>query len=184
MNYKASIYSTVQSYFARLDSLQAGEAELLKQEQAETISRVRADQCRAEIRKQRSDAHEAAVQQIEQARKAHAEAVDKWNALSGDKLDKDAELLKLDIPMNQTQFQQLCTKHKDNSLMLALLCQYADKHKDAPLYADRPADAATRKADFSAYADRAVNVCREPNSIRAGMFLDNVGVPDSCTYEY
>lgn len=68
--------------------------------------------------------------------------------------------------------------------MLALLCQYADKHKDAPLYADRPADAATRKADFSAYADRAVNVCREPNSIRAGMFLDNVGVPDSCTYEY
>ena len=110
--------------------------------------------------------------------------MDKWNELSGDKLSADAELLKMDISMDQRQFQALCSKHKDNSLMLQLLCDYADRHPDEPLYADRPCDAKTRKADFDNYASRAVNVCREPQSIRAGLLLKNNSVPASVSYEY
>lgn len=117
-------------------------------------------------------------------RRSHSEAVDKWNELDGSKLSDDAKLLEMNIPMNQVQFQQLCTKHKDNSLMLSLLCQYADRHRDSDLYADRPADAATRKAEFDDYAARAANVCREPQSIRAGLFLENNGVAESVSYEY
>ena len=65
--------------------------------------------------------------EIGQIRADRAAAVDTWNAMDGEKLHADAEILKLVIPMNQAQFQQLCEKHKDNSLMLSLLCQYADR---------------------------------------------------------
>lgn len=34
------------------------------------------------------------------------------------------------------------------------------------------------------YASRAIGVCREPNSIAAAMFLENSGVPASCSYDY
>ena len=133
---------------------------------------------------QRKDAYENTINEIEHIRRSHTEAVDKWNELSGDKLSADAELLKMDISMDQRQFQALCSKHKDNSLMLQLLCDYADRHSDEPLYADRPCDAKTRKADFDAYAASATNICRDPHSIRAGMFLENTGVPATCSYEY
>ena len=101
--------------------------ELWQIEQRETISRVHADERRAESQKQRSESYQAVLTEIEQIRADRAAAVDAWNAMDGAKLHADAEILKLDIPMNQTQFQQLCEKHKDNSLMLSLLCQYADR---------------------------------------------------------
>lgn len=184
MNYQKKVYDTVKSYIESLSALDEKEREINKQVQMETLARVTAEQQREELKAQRSAAYTEAIQEIEHIRRSHSEAVDKWNELDGSKLSDDAKLLEMDIPMNQVQFQQLCTKHKDNSLMLSLLCQYADRHKDSDLYADRPADAATRKAEFDDYAARATNVCREPQSIRAGLFLENNGVAESVSYEY
>lgn len=184
MNYKNRIYDTVTTYMKKLSELDGLERELAAQERAETISRVHAAERREEWEQQRKAAYENTINEIEHIRRSHTEAVDKWNELDGSKLSDDAKLLEMDLPMNQVQFQQLCTKHKDNSLMLSLLCQYADRHKDSNLYADRPADAATRKAEFDDYAARAANVCREPQSIRAGLFLENNGVAESVSYEY
>lgn len=152
MNYKNRIYDTVTAYMAKLSEFDTLERELEAQERAETISRVHAAERREEWEQQRKATYENTINEIEHTRRSHTEAVDKWNELSGDKLSADAELLEMDLPMNQVQFQQLCTKHKDNSLMLSLLCQYADRHRDSDLYADRPADAATRKAEFDDYA--------------------------------
>lgn len=184
MNYKDKVYSTVTAYLAKLNELDVLEKELSAQERAETISRVHAAERREALEHQRKAAYEDAAQEIEHIRRSHNEAVDKWNRLDGDKLDKDAELLKLNVSMTQTQYQQLCDKHKDNSLMLQLLCDYADKHQSEALYADRPADAQQRKTDFDAYAGSAAEACRDPHSIRTGMFLENMGVPDTCSYEY
>ncbi len=184
MNYKNRIYDTVTAYMAKLSEFDTLERELEAQERAETISRVHAAERREEWEQQRKAAYENTINEIEHIRRSHTEAVDKWNELSGDKLSADAELLKMDISMDQRQFQALCSKHKDNSLMLQLLCDYADRHPDEPLYADRPCDAKTCKADFDNYASRAANVCREPQSIRAGLFLENNSVPVSVSYEY
>lgn len=41
-----------------------------------------------------------------------------------------------------------------------------------------------RKADFDAYAASATNSCRDTHSIRTGMFLENIGVPATCSIEY
>ena len=184
MNYKNRIYDTVTAYMAKLSEFDTLERELEAQERAETISRVHAAERREEWEQQRKAAYENTINEIEHIRRSHTEAVDKWNELSGDKLSADAELLKMDISMDQRQFQALCSKHANNSLMLALLCDYADRHQSEALYADRPADARQRKADFDAYAASATNICRDPHSIRAGMFLENTGVPAACSYEY
>lgn len=184
MNYKNRIYDTVTAYMAKLSEFDTLERELEAQERAETISRVHAAERREEWEQQRKAAYENTINEIEHIRRSHTEAVDKWNELDGSKLSDDAKILEMDIPMNQVQYQQLCDKHKDNSLMLSLLCQYADRHRDSDLYADRPADAATRKSEFDDYATRATNVCREPQSIRAGLFLENNSVPVSVSYEY
>lgn len=184
MNYKNKVYNTVTAYMAKLEELDGLERELAAQERNETISRVHAAERREEWAAQRKAAYENAIQEIEHIRRSHAKAVDEWNRLDGSKLDKDGEILKLDISMTQQQYQQLCDKHKDNSLMLQLLCDYADRHQSEALYADRPADARQRKADFDAYAASATNACRDPHSIRTGMFLENTGVPVTCSYEY
>ena len=184
MNYKNRIYDTVTTYMKKLSELDGLEKELAAQERAETISRVHAAERREEWAQQRKFAYEDTLQEIEHIRRSHAEAVDEWNRLDGSKLDEDAEILKFDIPMTQVQFQQLCDKHKNNSLMLALLCDYADRHQSEALYADKPADARRRQADFDAYAASAANACRDPHSIRTAMFLENTGVPATCSYEY
>ena len=184
MNYQQKIYNTVNSFIETMADLDGKERGINKQVQAETLARVTAGQQRAALKAQRDAAYAGTVQEIERIRVSHAEAVDLWNTLDGSKLHADAEILKMDIPMNQVQYQQLCDKHKNNSLMLALLCDYADRHQSEALYADRPADARQRKADFDAYATSAANVCRDPHSIRAGMFLEDTGVPATCSYEY
>lgn len=184
MNYKNRIYDTVTAYMAKLSEFDTLERELEAQERAEIISRVHAAERREEWEQQRKAAYENTINEIEHIRRSHAEAVDEWNRLDSSKLDKDAEILKLDIPMTRVQYQQLCDKHKNNSLMLALLCDYADRHRNEALYADRPADARQRKADFDAYAASATNSCRDTHSIRTGMFLENIGVPATCSIEY
>ena len=133
MNYKNRIYDTVTAYMAKLSEFDTLERELEAQERSETISRVHAAERREEWEQRRKSAYENTINEIEHIRRSHTEAVDKWNELSGDKLSADAELLKMDISMDQRQFQALCSKHKDNSLMLQLLCDYADRHPDEPL---------------------------------------------------
>ena len=126
MNYKNRIYDTVTTYMKKLSELDSFEKELAAQERAEIISRVHAAERREEWEQQRKDAYENTINEIEHIRRSHTEAVDKWNELSGDKLSADAELLKMDISMDQRQFQALCSKHKDNSLMLQLLLHRGD----------------------------------------------------------
>lgn len=184
MNYKDKVYSIVEGYINKAAELTAWEKDLKRQKDAGTIARVKLEEIQADLRQQRSAACQSALEQIEQTRREHAAAVEDWNRLDGSKLDKDAEILKLDIPMTQVQYQQLCDKHKNNSLMLALLCDYADRHQKEALYADRPADVRQRKADFDAYAASATNAYRNTDSIRTGLFLNNVGVPESVSYEY
>lgn len=184
MNYKNKVYDTVTAYMKNLDELDGLEKELATQERAETISRIHAAERREEWEQQRKAAYENTLQEIEHIRRSHSEAVDEWNRLDGSKLDKDAEILKLDVPMTQVQYQQLCDKHRDNSLMLSLLCDYADRHQSEALYADRPSDARQRKADFDDLCVRAANTCRNPQSLSAAFFLDGKSVPESCSYEY
>lgn len=184
MNFKDRIYDAVSEYMDKMTELIAQERELKDKQQKETIARVEADRLRSEMERQRKTEYEEVICRIEKIKQAHCAAVEEWNMLDSAKLHPDAELLKFDIPMNKAQYQQLCDKHKDNSLMLSLLCKYADKHPDEELYAERPCDAATRISVFNDYAARAVNTCREPNSMRAAMFLDNIGVPAVCCYEY
>lgn len=184
MNFKDRIYDAVSEYMDKMTELIAQERELKDKQQKETIARVEADRLRSEMEWQRKTEYEEVICRIEKIKQAHSAAVEEWNMLDSAKLHPDAELLKLDIPMNKAQYQQLCDKHKDNSLMLSLLCKYADKHPNEELYAERPCDAATRISVFNDYAARAVNACREPDSMRAAMFLDNIGVPAVCCYEY
>lgn len=184
MNFKNVVYNAVTKYMDKLEALKALEHDLKDKQQKEMIARVDADRLRAEIEQQRKTAHIEAVRRIDAVKREHNDAVTEWNALDSSKLHPDADLLKLDLPMSQAQYQQLCDKHKDNSLMLSLLCKYADNHKDEALYADRPCDADTRITAFNDYAERAINICREPDSIKAAMFLENIGVPAACSYEY
>lgn len=184
MNYKEKVYDIVKWYFEHVEKIGEKEKEIDRNLQNDIIGAAAAESAKRELDMKRKAGYEATVAEIEKTRSAQSSAVDKWNELDASKLSADAELLKLDIPMTQVQFQQLCNKHADNSLMLALLCDYADKHKSEALYADRPADAETRKRDFSDYCDRAIGVCRNPSSISAALFLDNHSVPKSITYSY
>lgn len=184
MNFKTRVYNAVTTYISKLDEMNAAEKEIAAQERAEKIGHGYACERREELEAQRKAAYENALAEIEHIRRSHNEAVDAWDEMDGSKLDKDAELLKLDISMTQKQYQQLVDKHKDNSLMLQLLCDYADRHPEEPLFADRPADAKTRKDNFDEYCNRAASACRNPSSISAAMFLDDNGVPASVSYEY
>ena len=55
MNYKDRLYQTVENYITKVGEIDAAEKNLREQEQRETISRVHADERRAEYQKQRSE---------------------------------------------------------------------------------------------------------------------------------
>ena len=111
--------------------------------------------------------------EVEKIRREHEAAVNAWDTLDGSKIDHDdAELLRLCDTMTSEQFQQLCTKHKENSVMLKLLADYADRHADLGLTADRPADAKTRLRNFDAFCATASRAVKDPNTIAAALFVD------------
>lgn len=127
----------------------------------------------AELRQRKAAAVADANLEIEKIRQQHAKAVSDWDTLDGSKLDEaDAKLLQLCDRMSTQQFQQLCTKHKENSVMLKLLADYADRHADLGLTADRPADAKTRLRNFDAFCATASRAVKDPNTIAAALFVD------------
>ena len=184
MNFGAEVKAVVESHVASMDALDNEARKIEEQLKQERITGRVAAEKRKEIEDRRAVAITTAQEEINRLHQEHDAAVDAWNALDGSKLHPDAELLKLDLPMNQTQFQQLADKHKDNSLMLSLLAAYADRHQEEPLFADRPADEKTRKSEFSDFCERAAGCIRNHNRIAAAMFLGGKYIPPSVLYEY
>lgn len=127
----------------------------------------------AELQRRKDRAVVDANLAIEGIRREHEAAVDAWNVLDGSKIDHDdAELLRLCDRMSAQQFQQLCTKHKENSVMLGLLADYSERHADLGLTADRPIDAKTRLTNFNTFCATASRAVKDPNTLSAAMFLD------------
>lgn len=184
MNYGSAVKGVVENHIKNMDALDNEARKIEEQLKQERITGRTAAEKRQELEGKRAAAITAAQGEINRLHKEHDAAVDRWNALDGSKLHPDAELLKLDLPMNRTQFQQLTDRHKDNSLMLSLLAAYADRHQEEPLFADRPADEKTRKSEFSDFCERAAGCIRNHNSIAAAMFLDGKYIPASVLYEY
>lgn len=170
MNFGAEVQKVVSNHVANMDALDNEVRKVDEQLKQERITGRTAAEKRQELEGKRAASLTDARQKIQELHQQHDAAVDRWNALDGSKLHPDAELLKLDLPMNQTQYQQLVDKHRDNSLMLSLLAAYADRHQDEPLFADRPADEKTRKAAFADYCERAIGTCREHNSLQRRSF--------------
>lgn len=184
MNYGSAVKGVVENHIKNMDALDNEARKIEEQLKQERITGRTAAEKRQELEGKRAAAIAAAQGEINRLHQEHDAAVDAWNALDGSKLHPDAELLKLDLPMNQTQYQQLVDKHKDNSLMLSLLAAYADRHQDEPLFADRPADEKARKAAFADYCERAIGTCRTHNTLQAAMFLDGKYIIPSVMYEY
>lgn len=127
----------------------------------------------AELQRRKDRAVVDANLAIEGIRREHEAAVDAWNVLDGSKIDHDdAELLRLCDRMSAQQFQQLYTKHKENSVMLGLLADYSERHADLGLTADRPIDAKTRLTNFNTFCATASRAVKAPNTLSAAMFLD------------
>lgn len=127
----------------------------------------------SELRQRKAAAVADANIAIEEIRREHEAAVNAWDTLDGSKIDHDdAELLRLCDTMTSEQFQQLCTKHKENSVMLKLLADYADRHADLGLTADRLIDAKTRLTNFNTFCVTASRAVKDPNTIAAALFVD------------
>mgnify|MGYP000024145620 FL=1 len=139
----------------------------------------------AELRQRKAAAVADANLAIEKIRREHEAAVNAWDTLDGSKIDHDdAELLRLCDTMTSEQFQQLCTKHKENSVMLKLLADYADRHADLGLTADRPIDAKTRLTNFNTFCATASRAVKDPNTIAAALFVDGRADAVGVNYSY
>lgn len=184
MNYGKKVMEIVEAHVANMEDLDTQGRKLEQQFRAELITGKVYNERLKEIEDKRAAALTDAQQKIQELHQQHDAAVDAWNALDGSKLHPDAELLKLDLPMSQMQYQQLASKHKDNSLMLSLLAQYADRHPDEPLFADRPVDATARKSEFADFCERASGCIRNHDTLSAALFLSGNSVPKSVYYEY
>ena len=184
MNFGIEIKAVVAAHADNMDRIDNEERALEQQVKKEEIAGRTAAKKRKALEDQRAAALTDAQQKIRELHQQHDAAVDRWNALGGSKLHPDAELLKLDLPMSQMQYQQLASKHKDNSLMLSLLAQYADRHPDEPLFADRPVDATARKSEFADFCERASGCIRNHDTLSAALFLSGNSAPKSVYYEY
>lgn len=139
----------------------------------------------AELRQRKAAAVIDANLAIEKIRQQHAKAVSDWDTLDGAKLDEaDAKLLQLCDRMSAQQFQQLCTKHRENSVMLGLLADFAERHADLGLTADRPADAKTRLRNFDVFCATASRAVQSPDTIAAALFVDGRADAPSVNYLY
>lgn len=139
----------------------------------------------AELRQRKAAAVADANLAIEKIRREHEAAVNAWDTLDGSKIDHDdAELLRLCDTMTSEQFQQLCTKYKENSVMLKLLADYADRHADLGLTADRPIDAKTRLTNFNTFCATASRAVKDPNTIAAALFVDGRADAVGVNYSY
>ena len=137
------------------------------------ITQKRYGETVAELQRRKDRAVIDANVKIEEIRREHEAAVNAWDALDGSKIDEgDAKLLQLCDRMSAQQFQQLCDKHRENSVMLKLLADYAERHADLGLTADRPADAKTRLTNFNTFCATASRAVKSPDTLSAALFLD------------
>ena len=139
----------------------------------------------AELRQRKAAAVADANLAIEEIRREHEAAVTAWDALDGSKIDlADAELLRLCDRMTSQQYQQLCTKHRENATMLKLLADFAERHSDLGLTADRPADAKTRLTNFNTSCATASRAVQSPDTLAAALFVDGRADVPSVNYCY
>ena len=139
----------------------------------------------AELRQRKAAAVADANLAIEEIRREHEAAVTAWDALDGSKIDlADAELLRLCDRMTSQQYQQLCTKHRENATMLKLLADFAERHSDLGLTADRAADAKTRLTNFNTFCVTASRAVQSPDTLAAALFVDGRADVPSVNYCY
>ncbi len=149
------------------------------------ITQKRYGETVAELQRRKDRAVVDANIEVEKIRREHEAAVTAWDALDGSKIDEgDAKLLQLCDKMTVQQFQQLCTKHRENSVMLKLLADYAERHSGLGLTADRPIDAKTRLTNFDTFCAAASRAVKSPNTLQAALFLDGRGDLPGTNYSY
>lgn len=149
------------------------------------ITQKRYGETVAELQRRKDRAVVDANIEVEKIRREHEAAVTAWDALDGSKIDEgDAKLLQLYDKMTVQQFQQLCTKHRENSVMLKLLADYAERHSGLGLTADRPIDAKTRLTNFDTFCAAASRAVKSPNTLQAALFLDGRGDLPGTNYSY
>ena len=149
------------------------------------ITQKRYGETVAELQRRKDRAVIDANVKIEEIRREHEAAVNAWDALDGSKFDEgDAKLLQLCDRMTAKQFQQLCTKHRENSVMLGLLADFAERHADLGLTADRPADAKMRLRNFDVFCATATRAVQSPDTLAAALFVDGRADTPSVNYVY
>lgn len=183
--YGKKVHDIVSAALEVIDGADAERKKLDQKMKDGCISQKFYGETAAEIQQRKDSAICDANVAIEEIRQQHEKAVTAWNALDGSKIDRDdAELLKLCDKMTAQQYQQLCTKHKENSVMLKLLADYADRHSDLGLTADRPIGAKTRLTNFDTFCAAASRAVKDPNTISAALFLDGRGDLPGTDYLY
>lgn len=173
INYGKRVHDIVDAALAVVNGADAERKKLDQKMKDGCISQKFYGESVSELQRRKDRAICDANLEIEAIRQQHEKAVSDWAVLDGSKIDEaDAKLLQLCDRMNPQQYQALCTKHKENSVMLKLLADYADRHADLGLVADRPIDAKTRIGNFNQFAATASRTVRDPNTLQAALFLD------------
>ena len=185
INYGRRVHDTVDAALAVMAGADAERKQLDQKMKDGIITQKYYGEARTELQQRRDRAVIDANIAIEKIRREHEAAVNAWNVLDGAKINRDdAELLKLCDKMTAQQYQQLCDKHKENSVMLKLLSDYADRHSDLGLTADRPIDAKTRIGNFNQFCATASRAVKDPNTLQAAMFIDGRADTPGVNYCY
>ena len=183
--YGEKVHKTVDAALEVIGGVDAERKELDRKMKDGIITQKHYGETVAELQRRKDRAVVDANLAIEEIRREHEAAVDAWNVLDGSKIDHDdAELLRLCDRMSAQQFQQLCTKHKENSVMLGLLADYSERHADLGLTADRPIDAKTRLRNFDVFCATASRAVQSPDTIVAALFADGRADAPSVNYLY
>lgn len=185
INYGRKVHEIVNAALAVTAGADA-ERKVLDQKMKDgIITQKRYGETVAELQRRKDRAVVDANIEVEKIRREHEAAVTAWDALDGSKIDEgDAKLLQLCDKMTVQQFQQLCTKHRENSVMLKLLADYAERHSGLGLTADRPIDAKTRLTNFNTFCVAASRAVKSPNTLQAALFLDGRGDLPGTNYSY
>ena len=184
-NYGRKIHDVVDAALEVIGGADAERKSLDQKMKDGIISQKRYGETVAELQRRRDRAVADANVKIEEIRREHEAAVTAWDALDGSKIDEgDAKLLQLCDKMTAEQYQQLCTKHRENSVMLKLLADFAARHSDLGLAADRPIDAKTRIGNFNQFCATASRAAKDPNTIQAAMFIDGRADTPGVNYCY
>lgn len=185
ISYGKRVHDVVNAALEVIGGADAERKELDQKMKDGIIAQKRYGETVSELQRRRGRAVADANIAIEEIRQQHAKAVSDWDKLDGSKIDEgDAKLLQLCDKMTVQQFQQLCTKHRENSVMLKLLADYAERHSGLGLTADRPIDAKTRLTNFDMFCAAASRAVKSPNTLQAALFLDGRGDLPGTNYSY